>query len=138
MVKLLSSLILLSVVRLVYTAEEPKPTPEPWEGKFRLVVTDEPEKLRFSLILVSEDQRDICVDQSAWPDRDGKIETGGDGLFSIVTERETFKLHEPRLYADCWDGPECFIHVRPGDLLRGFILYSEFGDLKLIGSRAKR
>ncbi len=137
MLKLLASFIVFAVAA-VYAADQPEQSRPVWAGKFRLQVTDEPENLRFLVVLVSEDRRDVCLEHGAWPDRDGKIETGGDGLFSVITERETFKLHEPRLYADCWGDPECFIHVKPGKSLKGFILYSEFGDPQTIRSRAKR
>ena len=136
MVKLLA--LFLAFVAVVCAGETPEQSKPAWEGKFRLQVTDEPANLRFSLVLVSEDRRDLCLEHGAWPDRDGKIETGGDGLFSVLTERETLKLHAPRLYADCWDSPECFIHIKPGESLKAFILYSEFGDPDMIRSRGKR
>jgi hypothetical protein len=106
-------------------------------AKYELQVIDEPEKLRFSLVLTSKDERDICIDGSSWPDEKGKTETGS-YVYSLRTERGTMFPHEPTVYIDCFDSPECSTRVRHGESLRGFIAYSEFGDPNQIRAMHKR
>jgi len=115
-------------------AGEPKQPADCAVARYKLEITDEPAKLRFSLLLVSLDRREICIDPSAWPDAQGKTQTGRD-VYSIVTEQETLFPHEPTVYIDCFD---CETRIRPGESLNGFIEYSEFGDAQMIRSRSKR
>lgn len=103
---------------------------------YELKVTDEPEKLRFSLVLTSKDKRDICIERASWPDDKGATQTGP-YVYSLRTERGTIFPHAPTVEADCW-GPACLTRILPGRSLRGFIAYSEFDDPLRVKSLTKR
>jgi hypothetical protein len=105
-------------------------------AKYELKVRDEPERLRFLIILVSKDTRDICIDRSGWPDSNGKTQTGSD-VYSLRTERGTVFPHAPTIEIDCW-GTDCMERVRPGESLEGVIAYSEFDEPAGIRSLRKR
>ena len=120
-----------------FAGEPAQDVSPPWAGRHRLQVIDEPDKLRLALVLTSADTRDICVSRAAWPDAAGTTQTGSE-VYSLTTERETLHPRPPTIYADCFKGPECEIRLGPGESLKGFIAYSEFGDPQVIRSRARR
>jgi hypothetical protein len=124
----------LPLAAAALAAGQPKQSADSAVARYKLEITDEPDKLRFALLLVSLDKRDICIDPSAWPDAQGKTQTGRD-VYSMVTERETLFPHEPTVYIDCFD---CETRIKRGKPLKGFIAYSEFDDPHMIRSRSKR
>jgi hypothetical protein len=133
-VKPLLCVAIFPLAAAVIAAGQPKQSADSSVAHYKLEITDEPDKLRFALLLVSLDKRDICIDPSAWPDAQGKTQTGK-YVYSIVTERETLFPHDPTIEADCFG---CETRIKPGESLKGFIHYSEFGDAQIIRSRSKR
>ena len=130
--------VVSAVVSLaVFSACAPeRPAPGFGDAQYELKVFDRPAEARFSLILSSKDNRDICVSTTVWPDRDGGTQTGRD-VYSLETDRGTMFPHPPTMFADCW-GAGCETRLRPGESIEGFIAYSEFGDPADIKALRKR
>lgn len=126
----------ITLVTLTCACAQDRRTHDFGYAKYELTVKDEPERLRFSLVLTSKDNRDICIERAGWPDSEGRTQTGSD-VYSLRTERGTVFPHAPTIEIDCW-GSTCMTRIRPGGSLRGFIAYSEFDEPTRIRALRKR
>ncbi len=129
-------LMAAAVMTPAYTCGQDRRSQDCDRPKYKLEIVDQPEKLRFRLILTSTDNRDICIHFGIWPDSEGRTETGPD-VYSIRTDEGIIYPHPPTVEIDCWDA-DCVTRVGPGESLNGFIAYSEFGDPSKIRSLRKR
>jgi hypothetical protein len=134
-VKPLLGLVIFSFMSLRVAAGEPAQSSDSVPARYKLEITDEPGKLRFSLLLRSLDQRDLCIGWDVWPDAQGKTQTGK-YVYSIVTEAATLFPHDPTVEIDCFDCKPT--RIKPHESLNGFLEYSEFGDPQMIRSLSKR
>jgi hypothetical protein len=106
-------------------AEEPfKLNPGYPPPRFEFAIKDNPQDRRFDLILVSHDDRPICISHGGWPDGSGHVNWGSRDV-KIESRGSVFPSRD-------WDfgycAGECMTQIPAHGTLEGFINYEEFGD----------
>jgi len=84
---------------------------------------DNPEARRIDLSFRNDGKRAICFTASYWPDAYGKLDSMGGRVFLNVAE-ERFSIEEFNT-GYCPKG--CGRRVAPGEIITGFLPYSDFG-----------
>ena len=92
---------------------------------YDLVIKDNVEQRRFELMLVSTDERSICFEVEKWPNKHGQV-SGGSWRAILISGEQKFSAPDTN-FGFCPGGCGIIV-VSPGETLRGFIPYSEFGD----------
>jgi len=131
---LISSLSVL--VTLPASAKEPFPIdvghPPP---RFQFMIRDNPANLRFDLVMISHDNRPICISHGGWPDAAGHVDWGSQWV-EVKSLQRKFPARDWD-FGYCVDG-ECTTQIPPHGSLKGFINYAEFGDPKEIAELPQR
>lgn len=102
---------------------------------YRFSVTDNAAKQRFELTLYSDDDRELCLDSSDWPDEIGRVDWGSHWV-RLHSQRTTLLARDSN-FGSC-EGPSCTFHIAPHGKLFGFISYAEFGDPTKIATLPKK
>jgi hypothetical protein len=122
-------LIVISIFASVATClAEPSPL-------FTFKITDQPQQLRFVISLRSSDKRPICIYRHMWPNAMGQLHFGSTWV-RLESAQGAFAARDSN-FGFCGGGPNCFLRIDPGDVLRGYIGYEQFGKPRTI-ARLKR
>jgi hypothetical protein len=103
--------------------------------RYQFMIQDNPANLRFDLIILSHDDRPICISHGGWPDDSGHVDWGSQDV-KVESRQRSFPARDWD-FGYCENG-ECTTRIPPHGTLRGFINYEEFGDPKEIAGLPDR
>jgi hypothetical protein len=96
----------------------------PSQDSYHLNIIDNVTKQRFDIILISDDDRPICVSNENWPNSSGIFTVENSEVF-VESAAGIFSTQSPLMSAYCPGG--CGFHkIAPHSELQGFILYAAF------------
>jgi hypothetical protein len=100
---------------------EGEPGPAVPFTEFEVAVTEDIARLRFDIRIDSKSAEPLCVAESDWPDRFGRLHFKSHSVYVLSGDRK----HPIREYS--FGFPLKAHRIEPGDHLDGFISFSEFG-----------
>src|SRR5690606_24936247 len=80
------------------------------DGRFRLLVKDDPNNDRFLLMVVSEDERRLCLSDNQWPRSNGSLRAHS-GIATIVIGERRIPSKDAQ-FGHCV-GPQCVYVIEP-------------------------
>ena len=96
--------------------------------RYQLLVQDNPDAQRFDRVILSHDDRLLCIRHGGWPNAAGHVDWGGQDV-KVESHGRTFRSRD-------WDfgycAGDCMTRIPPRGTLKGFVNYEEFGDPKEI------
>ena len=124
---------LLVFCSILSACHRPPPEDGPWlvpapADGWSLATVDNTAEHRFDLILKNESDRSIYLYHDEWPNSLGRMHFAGDTV-SIETEGERHLMVQRNMGLCVASGLGCFIEIRPGEVLDGFLAYGEFLDI---------
>lgn len=103
--------------------------------RYQFIIQDNPANLRFDLVILSHDDRPICISHGGWPDESGHVDWGSQDV-KVESLQRSFPARDWD-FGYCENG-ECTTQIPPHSTLRGFINYEEFGNPKEIAGLPDR
>ena len=93
------------------------------QSEYAVQITANAEQQRFDISLQSTSARPLCVHNDDWPNAVGEMHYSADHVFAEI-EGERYSIRDQN-FGYCI-GTRCSHRVAPGEVLSGFVSYSEF------------
>ena len=94
-------------------------------ARFTLAIADHPERNEFSVRIVSEDDRDLCLPVDDWPDSRGRLTAGADIARVRLSSGEVRPMVSG-ISTYCPGGCGT-VRIKAGSVLAGVVSYDVFG-----------
>jgi uncharacterized protein YceK len=94
-------------------------------ARFKFAIADQPERNEFSVRLVSEDDRDLCLPVEEWPNARGQLSAGADRARVRLSSGEVRPMVSGvSMYCPGGCGT---VRIKAGSALAGVVTYDVFG-----------